>query len=381
MGGFANRMIQLLAAYGIKRACPSAEISHPALSDWSIHSENSEAPLGRSVGFGDHRHRLDVEGMASCLARGVIDTVVIDSYAQHFDNFPDVALARGLFVTPSSLDHVQGFGPDRLVISVRGGEILDGRHPDYILLPPTFYEMVIAEAGLKPVFFGQIEDNAYCLALRARFPRAEFVAGQGVMHDFAVLRRSCHIVPSISTFSWLAAWLSEAQTVHLPVAGLFNPRQARMHYLLPLDDARYRFYLFPLAYSVDIAKYPQHFAAMQRALDGTPRQVSAGRLRAIMDSTPLVKRRIDAFLKFYDEDYYASSQGDIGAAVREGLLPSALHHYLEHGFAEERPCFRLDPFHYSTRYPLAAAEVANGEYLDFWHHFVEIGHLRGYMPC
>jgi hypothetical protein len=379
MGGFANRMIQHLAAQGLASALSDARIIHSAFPEWGIDGVDLTGPIGRSVSYGPWRHRLDVIGVADCLARGVIDTVVLDSYAQHFDNFPDVATARRLFVTPSALEDVRGFGADRLVISIRGGEILDGRHPDYILLPPSFYEGLIEQTGLKPVFFGQIEDNAYCLALRARFPRAEFVAGQGVMHDFAVLRRSCHIVPSISTFSWLAAWLSEAESVHLPVAGLFNPRQARAHFLLPLDDPRYRFHLFPLAYAVDVAKYPHHFATMQRALDGTARLVSADRLRAIIEAAPQVKRRIDAYLAFYDEAFYSESQADIGAAVRDGLLPSALHHYLEHGFREERPCFKLDLFHYATKYPLAAAEVTQGEYLDFEHHYVEIGHRRGYL--
>lgn len=381
MGGFANKMIQFMVGNRISASVPRCRLVHDALLEWGITSSEFDGAISKSVRFGPGRHRLDIVGITSCLNRGMIDTVVVDSYAQHFDNFPDVATARRLFVTPSALDHVRGFGADRLVISIRGGEILDGRHPDYILLPPSFYEGLIEQTGLKPVFFGQIEDNAYCLALRARFPRAEFVAGQGVMHDFAVLRRSCHIVPSISTFSWLAAWLSEAESVHLPVAGLFNPRQARAHFLLPLDDPRYRFHLFPLAYAVDVAKYPHHFATMQRALDGTARLVSAERLRAIIEAAPQVKRRIDAYLAFYDDAFYSESQGDIGAAVRDGLLPSALHHYLEHGFREERPCFKLDPFHYATRYPLAAAEVAQGEYLDFEHHYVEIGHRRGYTAA
>ena len=46
-----------------------------------------------------------------------------------------------------------------------------------------------------------------------------------------------NIVPAISTFSWLAAWLSEADRVFLPVLGLLNPAQNRAVDLLPLDDA------------------------------------------------------------------------------------------------------------------------------------------------
>lgn len=378
MGGFANKMIQFMAAAGLRTHARGAAIANEPFPEWAIEGVPQIGAVGRSVGLGDRVNLMNIEGLGSCLARGAVDTVLVDTYAQHFANFPSVDICRALFDTPPSLEHVAGFGSGQVVISVRGGEILDGRHPDYILLPPSFYEMVISDSGLEPVFFGQIEDNAYCLSLRARFPRARFIAGQGVMHDFAVLRRSRHIVPSVSTFAWLAAWLSEAETVFLPVAGLFNPRQARAHNFLPLDDPRYRFYLFPLAYSADIQNNPQGFAAMQRALDGAVRLISPERLRAIASGISSVPRRLDSFLQFYDEDYYTSTQGDIGAAVTAGHLPSGLQHYLDHGFLEERACFYLDHLHYSRRYPVAAAEVAQGEYFDLLHHYVEIGFKRGY---
>ena len=379
MGGFANKMLQYIAAHGIQARVPEARILNARLPEWGIDEPDDGGRLGRAVGFGDQINRLNVKGLASCLARGVIDAVVIDSYAQHFDNYPDLATCRALFKPPQSLDLVTGYGPDQLVISIRGGEILDGRHPDYVLLPPSFYDELIHLTGLKPVFFGQIEDNAYCLTLRARFPKAQFVEGQGGLHDFEVLRRSCNIVPSISTYSWLAAWLSEAEAIFMPVAGLFNPRQARAHNFLPLDDRRFRFYLFPLSYAVDIEKYPAHFAAIQKALDGAFRLVSAARLGELSDAAPIVPRRLEAYLHFYDEEFYLAAQPDIKAAVEAGHFPSGLQHYIEQGFREERSCFSLNKFSYAMNYPIAASEVANGEYLDLAHHYVEIGHSRGYQ--
>jgi hypothetical protein len=64
------------------------------------------------------------------------------------------------------------------------------------------------------------------------------------MADFGVLRASRHLCVAISTFSWLAAWLSEARTIHLPVAGALHPRQRPDMDLLPVADPRYRFHLF-----------------------------------------------------------------------------------------------------------------------------------------
>ncbi|MCC6736670.1 MAG: hypothetical protein IT534_11175 [Bauldia sp.] len=48
---------------------------------------------------------------------------------------------------------------------------------------------------------------------------------------------------AVSTFSWLATWLSpRAETIALPVAGLFHPAARPDIDLLPIDDQRYRLY-------------------------------------------------------------------------------------------------------------------------------------------
>ena len=56
------------------------------------------------------------------------------------------------------------------------------------------------------------------------------------------LRNAAHVVLSVSSYAWLATWLSEkAKTIHLPVAGLFSPLN-RETFLLPIGDPRYEFY-------------------------------------------------------------------------------------------------------------------------------------------
>jgi len=67
-----------------------------------------------------------------------------------------------------------------------------------------------------------------------------------VLADFERLRSARHVVTSVSSFAWLATWLSDAQTIHVPVLGLLNPAQRPDVDLLPLDDPRYRFYRFPV---------------------------------------------------------------------------------------------------------------------------------------
>ena len=116
-------------------------------------------------------------------------------------------------------------------------------HKDYRPVPLAFYERLIAETGLQPVFLGQLGEDVYSTELRKRFPTATFVPSMGVMEDFEALRAARHLVASASTFSWIACWLSTAHTIHLPILGLYHPRRRSDIDLLPLADPRYRFHL------------------------------------------------------------------------------------------------------------------------------------------
>ena len=61
-------------------------------------------------------------------------------------------------------------------------------------------------------------------------------------------------------------------------------------------------------------------------------------------------------------------------------MPTGLYHYIMFGFAENRDPFALDRGWYTRTYPLAAIEIGRGEYIDAFHHYIEIGHQRGYEP-
>ena len=93
---------------------------------------------------------------------------------------------------------------------VRAGEIVDGAFGHYPLTPVAFYAELVERTGLRPVFMGQTEPNAYTDRLRQQFPDAQFLASLGPERDFALIRRSKNIVVGVSTFVWLAAWLSHA---------------------------------------------------------------------------------------------------------------------------------------------------------------------------
>jgi hypothetical protein len=88
------------------------------------------------------------------------------------------------------------------------------------------------------------------------------VASQGALADFDAIRLAEHIAVSVSTFSWLAAWFSQAKSIHLPMLGILNPVQRPDIWMLPTQDARYHFHRFPIrrwaATSAQISELEAH---------------------------------------------------------------------------------------------------------------------------
>ena len=372
LGNLANQMIQFLVACNVANRVPGCRISNVHLPTWQI--DHPHLDLSGIVMPITAMQHVDVASVARLLRGAGIDCIHYTGYGQRLENFPTLEECRPLF--RSELTDRAGFGEEHLVINIRGGEVLDGRHPGYTLVPIDFYAEIIRTTGLNPVFMGQIENNIYCNELRRRFPRAQFIASQGALHDFEMIRGSKNIIPSVSTFSWLAAWLSYADKVFMPLTGFYNPFQDRLVDLVPLNDDRFVFYLFPLNFSVRVDDYRQQ----HHAINGLWGRVEPARLKALLDEAKHVEKRKSAFVDLYDEDFYLRSYPEIATEVSSGRMPSGLYHYIMFGFAENRDPFALDSAWYTRTYPLAAMEIGRGEYIDVFHHYTAIGHKRGYDP-
>lgn len=113
-------------------------------------------------------------------------------------------------------------------------------------MPVQFYVRIVEQTGLRPVFLGQIQEGRYLDEIRRAFPDAAIIPARDVLADFQAMRKSKNIVLSLSSFSWLAAWFSDADRIHLPVFGFLNPRQRPDINCLPVGDSRYSFYLLPV---------------------------------------------------------------------------------------------------------------------------------------
>jgi len=241
-GRMANQMFQLMVAERLRLAIKDAKVVGHSLPEWNLlsgplpkeHSlslsvRSNVMPIKQIVDFANSVDVLDIK-ITGVNLRYAFFGALLDTF-------------RLLFRDPNEERRNQGGSADDIVISVRLGDVLTNAHPNYFPLPLSWYDDLVRITGLAPIFVGEFGEDYYSDALRRRFPRARFIGSADPMADFAFIRNSVHIVPSVGTFSWLASWLSEtAKTIYLPVAGLINQGARPDVDLLPLDDGRYRFF-------------------------------------------------------------------------------------------------------------------------------------------
>jgi hypothetical protein len=198
-------------------------------------------------------------------------------------------------------------------------------------MPIGFYRWIVEQTGLNPVFIGQFDKGPYVDQLRAAFPEALFLSSDNPMTDFDTIRCAQNIVPTISTFSLAAAWLSNARRIFLPLNGFLNPAHRPEIDLVPVEDRRYRFFLFPLNHALPQASALAHHARM----DGMWREISRNQLRTIKTSAPFIPSRIatpeSKSWPNFDATQYLHSHLDAAMEISEGWYAGALEHFLDIG--------------------------------------------------
>lgn len=239
VGQLGNQMFQYMVALKLADAVPGLELCGYDMPLWQL-SRPAPANYPDDVVWHEGNY-VPMRQIARYLRSGLIRHLTLGALGMRLANLKEIDYYRGVFQAPN-VDDVEAFGADHVVINVRGAEILGNMHADYGPIPLSFIEQVIEASGAQPVLLGQLGDDRYSDEIRRRFPGAILRPSRGALNDFETLRHSKQIAVAVSTFSWLAAWLSEAETIHMPVSGFFHPRQ-RPHYdLLPSEDARYTFY-------------------------------------------------------------------------------------------------------------------------------------------
>lgn len=236
-GNLGNQMFQYLLALAFAARVPAVIRGH-RMADWDL--EDGEPPRRPNrVWVGVRRHQIPFDQIVELLRADRRVDLLITGVSCRIEYWEDqLAEARRVFPPDGT---VTGGGERELVINIRGNEILHGAHANYVPLPLSLYDELLASSGLEPVFVGQLGGNPYVDELRRRHPGARFLTHDDPLGDFQFVRASVNVVPAVSTYSWLAAWLSEtACAVYLPVAGLFHPEARADVDLLPVGDPRYR---------------------------------------------------------------------------------------------------------------------------------------------
>lgn len=257
IGNMGNQMLQYMCALNVRRMASNVEVFGYNLPQWNL-----EAPT--PADFSRHALRvgsnlLNAGQLARIVRDGKVRDILLAGLGLRLENLAPAGFYQPVFTAPLE----EGFDESYVVLNVRGAEILRNVHPDYHPMPFSYFDSVIANTDARPVFLGQIGDDDYSQRLRARYPNALFRPSRGAIADFQTLRASKQIALSISTFSWLAGWLSSAKIIHYPLSGMLNPLQRPDIDLAPSDDSRYRFYQF------DTLKWSASEAQMTALWTGT----------------------------------------------------------------------------------------------------------------
>ncbi|WP_349934905.1 hypothetical protein [Acetobacter sp. A11-2] len=378
-GNPGNILAMYLTALKIKEYLPSASISHVDLPLFNIHCPDFD--LGSTMGgLHDRFHNsgkrysiVPVKGFAKWAMQTDAAFISLEGLCQNIKNFPDRYLFNYDQHFPFSDKNTSFGGENDLVINIRGGEVLQGVSTLYPMIPIEFYKFLAQKTKKHLIFYGQLDDSPYMEELKSTFPNATYIASRGMEMDFDFLRKSKHLVMCISTFSWFAAWFSNAQKIYFPIAGTLNPAQHFYGNMLPLDDPRYEFFLFPVYDALPVKRYREYIDPVRNAWQ----HVSHDQLRGMM------KRRssnIEDYLLAFDPEFYISHYHECRNIYNTWGNKGVVNFYLETGFFRgDFPCY-VDRSFYTQNYPLAALEISQGIFENEVEHYILRGQYQGYKP-
>jgi hypothetical protein len=239
VGRVANHMAQLMFARALERKCSqSLIIEGYDLPDWNLRRNLSGSGC-ELITVGSHLTRADWIAL------------MIDKFKPPVVNLDGVILREGnlrglafddLFPLPEG---EVSPAENALVIHIRLGDVAKFSHPHYGPIPISFYRYILDRTGLSPIFIGELSDCPYFDALQKAFPCARYLLGGSVKSDFQTIRSAKNIAISVSSFAWLAAFLSKAKQIHVPIAGMLNPKVRPDVDMLPLCDGRFMFHKIP----------------------------------------------------------------------------------------------------------------------------------------
>lgn len=253
-GRSGNQLFQYLLAIFFQRCVPHAEIccnSPLFLTELGVNVKYVPIPRNTNCEvIVVDRHDMDMATLITQWTQPIHTTILIVKLVCRMELFFPLrnhyqhALSNIFDADPT----ISGWDASKLVINIRLEDILsEAIHPNYPPLPFSFYRWILCRTQLEPVFLGQLGNDRISKALRSSFPDAIFCPSQGTRTDFEVMRRSRHVLTSVSTFSYLACFLSKTCTsIHVPLYGFFNPEERPdCNFLANDDQGIFHYYHIP----------------------------------------------------------------------------------------------------------------------------------------
>ena len=224
-GNTGNRMFQYAYLRRLQSYLPRSRIYGTDILDFVPRSEPySGAGPVLQIKSG-HRHPFET------VSRAILDNRIrhfrFGGYVQRLEYLGTPEQARALFSLPGAPDDERFrtlTSDTHITCIVRGNEILNAVHPDYPPTPVAFFRAAVEDSGRIPVLVGQTASSYYSDALRRAFPDCILYEHLTPVEDFRLISHSTNIASTVSTFAWMAAYLSStARRIYMPLFGLLNP--------------------------------------------------------------------------------------------------------------------------------------------------------------
>lgn len=133
---------------------------------------------------------------------------------------------------------LQNPGENDLVVNFRGTDLSDAQ------MPFSFYKFLISRERFEKLWI-VTEDPHHTTVLKLLSCYSGEVYSNGPISDFSFVMASKKIIMSVSTFCWMAAWLSNADKIYFPLGSSYTGFGKHDKGLIVPDDRRYR-YIQPL---------------------------------------------------------------------------------------------------------------------------------------
>ncbi len=131
-----------------------------------------------------------------------------------------------------------------LTIHIRSGDIwqentTEGPHDSYCGLPFSFYQTIIEQRNWQKIYI-VTEDPEDPMVCKLVYSYGASIVSRTAIEDFNFIKSSKNIVLAVSTFSWFAAFLSQARKIYYPLAGIFH-QEIRPDLNLLVNEERYHY--------------------------------------------------------------------------------------------------------------------------------------------